>query len=137
MKYAWLLVVIIGIAGIYLGIQRLQVDHAEHFGRYPCFFCASAELDYEIVVFSAPACSGCASGVEKTQRFCRLTGISYGGAFYDDAAVSQEKLTDLGLTKDSEFLLIIIQDGSVFKTATDPTMVEQFLSETLKEASHL
>ena len=137
MKYGWLLVVVIGIAGIYLGIQRLQLDHAENFGRYPCFFCASAESTYEIIIFSAPACTGCESAVERTQRFCRLTGVQYGGAFYDDADISQEKLGDLGLTKESDFLLVILQGGSILKTSKDPMTVEHFLSETLKEVSHL
>jgi len=137
MKYVWLLVVVIGIASIYLGIQRLQLDHAENFGRYPCFFCASVESDYEIIIFSAPGCAGCESAVERTQRFCRLTGIQYGGAFYDDEIISQEKLGDLGLTKDSDFLLVILKGGSILKTSKDPVTVEHFLSDTLKEASHL
>ncbi|MBU7044630.1 MAG: hypothetical protein HXS47_13650 [Theionarchaea archaeon] len=137
MKYAWLVVVILGIAGIYLGIQRLQVDHAENIGRYPCFFCASVQPEYEIVIFSAPTCPGCESAVQRIQRFCRLTGVQYGGAYYDDAAISQEKRTELGLTKDSDFLVIIVRRGTVLASSTDPATAEEFLSETFKEVSQL
>jgi hypothetical protein len=137
MKYVWLILVVIGIAGIYLGIQRYQLDHTSNFGGYPCFPCSSAEPDYEIVVFSSPFCDECEGGIQRVQRFCRLTGVFYGSTFYDDSAESSQKLGQLGLEKHTDFLVVVLKGGIVIKTDTNPGYVEQFLSETIKEASQL
>ena len=136
MKYAWLPVVFIGIAGIYLGIQRLQMDHVQQFGEYPCFFCASIKPDYEVLVFSSALCDQCAGSVTRVQRFCRLTGIKYGGAFYDDAEITFERLNELGLTMNSNFLVVILKDGIIIDTSTDLD-VEAYLTTLLKEELNL
>jgi len=137
MKYVWLLLVIIGGVGIFLGVERFQVENTENFGGYPCFLCASAEPDFEVVVFSKAACLNCENAVRRAQWFCRLTGVTYGNTFYDDAEESFSKLDELGLMWDSDFLVVVLKDGAVLDTTTDATAVEQFLSETMKEASQL
>lgn len=137
MKYSWLLVVFIGIAGIYLGIPKYQVQHTEAFGEYPCFLCASVEPDFEVLVFSAVDCSSCDYAVEKAQRFCRLTGVVYVNTFYDNAEATSQKLIELDLQKTSDVLIVVVHQGTVVKTSTSTEDVESFLSETLKEAAQL
>jgi hypothetical protein len=137
MKYIWLLVVIIGIAGIYVGIQRYQLQHTDAFGEYPCFLCASVEPDYEVVVFSSVDCPHCDHAVQRIQRFCRLTGVRYGSTFYDGSQETIIKLSELGIEKTSDFLAVIIKGGTVAGVHTDTTTVESFLSEKLKEVSQL
>lgn len=137
MKYIWLLLVVIGVVGIYTGIQRFQVESTGLFGEYPCLLCASVEPDLEVFVFSQVACLNCDRAVERAQRFCRLTGITYGNTFYDDADETYEKLNELGLMWDSEVLIVILENGAVIKTSKDAATVEHFLSEAVKEALQL
>lgn len=137
MKYVWLILVICGIASIYLGIQRYQLDHTQNFGEYPCFPCASVEPDFEVVVFSSTGCEPCQRGIERVQRFCRLTGVVYGSTYYDDAEETYEKLNQLGLEKNTDFLIVMLRNGVIIKTSTDATRTELFLSETIKEACRL
>ncbi len=134
MKYVWLFLVIIGSAGIFLGYQRYQIQNTQSFGEYPCFFCVSEEPDFKVVVFSASGCDLCEQAVERSQRFCKLTGIKY-EAFYDDAA--SEKLSELGLEKDSDFLIVILKNQKIVGKSTNSQDVESFLSGKLKEAVHL
>jgi len=137
MKYGWLFVVIIGITGIYLGIERDQPDYTGDFGEYPCFLCASVEPDYEVVVFSSTFCNQCERAIERIQKLCQLTGIQYGGAYYDDAEESFQKLSELGLEKNTDFLVVILKDGAIVDKDTEADTVVQFLSDTVKEASEL
>lgn len=136
MKYVWLFLVIIGSAGIFLGYQRYQIQNTQFFGEYPCFFCVSEEPDFEVVIFSAPGCDLCEQAVKRSQRFCKLTGIQY-EAFYDDAEITSEKLSELGLEKNSDFLIVILKNGTIVGKSTDSKEVESFLSGKLKEAVHL
>lgn len=136
MKYAWLPVMLIGIAGIYLGYQENQVDGTEFLGGYPCFLCASVEPDFEIVVFSSTS-SEYERAVQKVLKFCRLTGASYGSAFYEGAEETLEKLEELGLEWNSGFLVVVLKNGEIIKTSTNADTVEQFLSQILKEASRI
>lgn len=137
MKYVWMVVVIIGIAGIFLGVQRQQLDETGSFGEYPCFLCTSETPDYEIYVFSAVPCAVCERGITRVQVFCQLTGIAFGGAYYEDAEETFVKLEELGLQMNSEFLVVIVRDGVIIDTTTDAERVEQVLSELVKEESRL
>ena len=137
MKYVWLIVVICGFIFVYLGYQREQLEETGHFGEYPCFLCTSVKPDYEVLVFSKVPCAVCEKGVLRAQTFCRLTGITYGGAFYDDAEETFSRLEELGLELESNFLLVILKDGAILKTSTNAETVETFLSEIVKEESDL
>ncbi|KYK34443.1 MAG: hypothetical protein HXS46_14255 [Theionarchaea archaeon] len=137
MKYVWLLLVICGGIGIYMGWQQLQVEKTQTFGEYPCFQCASVNPDFEILVFSKVACSYCETAGQRVRRFCQVTGVRYGNTFYDDADESFQKLNELGLEWNSEFLVVILQNGRIIGTHTSAATAEQFLSETLKEAAQL
>lgn len=136
MKYVWLFVVIIGIAGIYLGIQGDQPEYTRDFGEYPCFLCASVEPDYEVVVFSSTSPS-CQRAVGKIQQFCGVTGVKYGGAYFDGAEETPQKLGEVGLEKHGDFLVVVLKNGDIIKTDTNADTVVQFLSDTMKEASDL
>lgn len=135
MKYVWVLVVMAGCACIFLGLQQLK--DTENLGRYPCFPCVSGEPDLEVVVFSSADCPRCEAAIGNVQKFCRLTGVKYGGAFYDDAEESGEKLSELGLEKETDFLIAILKNGAVIYKSTGTETVEAFLSEKVKEASRL
>ena len=137
MKYTWLLVVFVGIAGIYLGMPRHQVQHTETFGEYPCFLCASVEPDFAVLVFSAVDCPACDYAVERVQRFCRLTGVLYVNTVYDNTDAAAENLAALNLEKQSDILIVVLHENTVIKTSTSTEDVESFLSETIKEAAHL
>lgn len=135
MKYVWLLVVIAGAACVYLGMS--QVEDTGNLGRYPCFFCAATEPDCEVIVFAATDCLTCEAAVGKVQRFCRLTGVKYGAAFYDGAEETAQKLSELGLEKDTDFLLVILRNGVIIGKTTNAETAETFLSDKIKEASRL
>jgi hypothetical protein len=137
MKYAWILIVMVGIAGMYLGIQRYQMPHTEAFGEYPCFLCSSMEPDFRIIAFSSLNCSSCDQAVSRIERFCRLTGVLYEGVYYDNSGETPQKLSELGLQKTTDFLVVILKNETVIKTGTATETVESFLAQTLKEASQL
>ncbi|MGC1122390.1 MAG: hypothetical protein WBA22_14960 [Candidatus Methanofastidiosia archaeon] len=137
MKYLWLIAVFIGIAGIFLGVQRYQVDHTEAFGMYPCFLCAAVEPEVEVVVFSAVECPSCDLAGERVIRFCRLTGAHYGGTYYDDSQEAGEALQELGLEKRTDFLVVVSYKGLVIGTSTSTDTVEEYLSDMVKEAAQL
>lgn len=136
MKYTWILVVFVGIAGIYLGMPRFQLQHTEAFGEYPCFLCASVEPDFDVLVFSATNCPACDYAVERAKRFCRLTGVDV-NTFYDNADAASENLTALNLEKRSDILIVVLHKNTVVKTSTRTEDVESFLSETIKEVAQL
>jgi hypothetical protein len=137
MKYVWLVAVFIGIAGIFLGFQRYQVEDTEAYGMYPCFLCAAVEPDIKVVVFSAVDCPSCDVALSRVMRFCRLTGAHYGGAYYDDSLETGELLQQLGLEKRTDFLVVVSFKGLVIGTSTSPDTVEEYLSDKVKEAAHL
>ncbi|MBU6998776.1 MAG: hypothetical protein HXS41_05350 [Theionarchaea archaeon] len=137
MKYIWLVAVFIGIAGIFLGFQRYQVDHTEAFGMYPCFLCSAVEPEVEVTVFSAVDCPSCDLAVQRVLRLCRLTGIQYGGTYYDGSQEAGENLQKLGLEKKTDFLVVVSYRGAVIGTSTSTDRVEEYLSDTAKEVAHL
>ena len=107
------------------------------FGEYPCFLCSAVEPNFEVVTFSALNCPSCDQAVQRTQRFCRLTGVVYVNTYYDNAGETQQKLNELNLQKSSQFLVVVIYKGAIIGTSTETEQVESFLSEVLKEASQL
>ncbi|MBU7014792.1 MAG: hypothetical protein HXS52_01505 [Theionarchaea archaeon] len=137
MKYIWLVAVFIGIAGIFLGFQRYQVDHTEAFGMYPCFLCAAVDPEMDVMVFSAVECPSCDLAVERVLRFCRLTGIQYRGAYYDDSQETGAVLQELGLEKRTDFLVVVFHRGVIIGTSTSAGAVEEYLSDIAKEVARL
>lgn len=137
MKYIWLVIVLIGVGGIYLGIQNSQVQYTAAFGEYPCFLCFSVESNYEIVLFLSEDYQESDQVVATVQQFCHITQVEYGGAYYDNAQETPAKLQELGLEKRTDVLVAILQDKIVVDQITGGTGLESALSETLKEVSRL
>ncbi|MGD2247840.1 MAG: hypothetical protein PVF58_05490 [Candidatus Methanofastidiosia archaeon] len=137
MKYVWLVIVLIGVGGVYIGLQDSQVQYTAAFGEYPCFLCFSVKPHYEIVIFLSADYPHYEYVVSTVQKFCRVTQVEYGGAYYDDSHETPVKLQELGLQKTTDVLVVVVQDGVVVDQITRATELDSALSQSVKEVSRL